>query len=86
MSVLSATIQKEVERAIVEQELLSTEKLISIRKEAEDKNIPLFSMIVSGGYITNEDLTKVTAHATKMPYVNLTSSKIDPLLSIFRCQ
>jgi len=78
VSVLSASMQKEVEKAIVAQELLSEEKLNSLRKEAESKSMPLFSLIVSGGYITNEDLTKVTAHATKMPYVNLSSSKIDP--------
>jgi len=80
MSVLSAAVLKQVENSIVEQGLLNREKLDKIHKEAEDKNIPLFSLIVSGGYISNEDLTKITAHVTKMPYVNLLNAKIDPKL------
>lgn len=34
--------------------------------------------MVSDGYITNEILTKMIASVTKMPYVNLSSSLIDP--------
>ncbi len=80
MSVLSAAVQKEVERAIVSQGLMSKQKFSKVHEESENKNIPLFSLIVSGGYISNEDLTKVTAHVTKMPYVNLINATIDPKL------
>ncbi len=78
MSILSVATQKQVEKAIVEQGLLSPEKFQEVRELAEQKDEPLFSSMITGGYITNEDLTKMVAHVAKMPYVNLTNSHIDP--------
>lgn len=78
MSVLSETLQKQVEKAIVEQGLITPEKLKKIRDEAQQKKEPLFTAVVSGGYITNEALTKTIAHVTKMPYVNLLKATVDP--------
>lgn len=78
MSMLSATLQKQVEKAVVEQGLLTPEKFREVRDEADKKNMPLFTAMVSGGYITNESLTKTIAHVTKMPYVNLQNATIDP--------
>jgi type IV pilus assembly protein PilB len=78
VSILSVTTQKQVEKAIVEQGLLSPEKFQEVRELAEQKDEPLFSSMITGGYITNEDLTKMVAHVAKMPYVNLTNSHIDP--------
>jgi len=58
MGVLSATIQKKVEKALVEQGLIDESKFSKVYKEADSKNIPVFSLLVSGGYVSNEELTK----------------------------
>lgn len=78
MSVLSEALQKQVEKAVVEQGLITPEKFQQVRHDAEEKNTPLFTEMIAGGYITNEALTKTIAHVTKMPYVNLTTATVDP--------
>lgn len=78
MSLLSADVQKQVEQAVVDEGLISPEKIRSLRDLSEKKKSPLFSMLVTEGAITNEQLTKIIAHVTKVPYVNLTNATIDP--------
>ncbi|HSX27276.1 MAG TPA: GspE/PulE family protein [Patescibacteria group bacterium] len=78
MSVLSATTQKQVENKLVADGLLKDEELSSIRVKAEHDHVPLFSLMVSEGHISNEDLTKTIAYITKVPYVNLMSARVDP--------
>jgi len=78
MSVLSASVQKGVEKSIVEQGLMTAEDMHKIRDEAKEKGVPLFSLFVSGKHVTNEDLTKTIAMVTEMPYVNLLQATIDP--------
>lgn len=78
MSVLSASVQKEVEKAIVEQGILSPEDFSKIRDEAEERNTPLFSLLVSEGHVSNEDLTRTIAQVTEVPYVNLLNAAVDP--------
>ncbi len=78
MSVLSSTAQKGIEKAIVEQGLLTPEKFHQIRDDAEKKSVPLFSLLVSEGHISNEELTKTIAQVTEVPYVNLLNATIDP--------
>jgi type IV pilus assembly protein PilB len=78
VSLLSAETQKQVEQVVVEEGLLTPEKIKELRDIAESKSIPLFSLLVSEGHITNEQLTKTISHITKVPYVNLSNAKIDP--------
>ncbi len=78
MSVLSASIQKGVEKAIVEQGMLTAEALRKIREQADDKGTPLFSLLVSEKHLSNEDLTKTIALVTEVPYVNLLEAVVDP--------
>ena len=78
MSVLSAQLQTEVEKTIVDQGIVKAEDFNKIRQQAKDKNEPLFSSLVSSGLVNNETLTKVIAQVTKMPYVNLLNSIVDP--------
>lgn len=78
MSVLSASVQKNVEKAIVEQGLITPEEFHNLRDEAETKGTPLFSLLVSDGHISNEDLTRTIAQVTEVPYVNLVNAAIDP--------
>jgi type IV pilus assembly protein PilB len=78
MSILSASIQKQVEKAIVDQGVIGSEQFIKVKQTADTKKEPLLSAMISGGYITNENLTKIIASVTKMPYVNLTNASVDP--------
>ena len=78
MSVLSATAQSQVEKKLVEDEILSQPDLTSIKVESKEKGTPLFSLLVSSGKVSNEQLTKTIAHVTRVPYVNLVDAKIDP--------
>ncbi len=78
MSVLSEETQTQVEDQLVEAKLLSRADLSELKKQAKDSGTPLFSMLVSAGKITNEQLTKATAHVSRVPYVNLLDAKIDP--------
>ena len=78
MSVLSATTQEQVEEALVHDGLITKAKVDELKKKAEDTHTPLFSLIVSDGGISEEDLTKATAQVAKVPYVNLLSTHVDP--------
>ncbi len=78
MSVLSAENQKEVEDKLVAEKLITTEKLKAVKQKADQEKLPFFSLLISEGHISNEQLTKTIAHVTKLPYVNLTNAKIEP--------
>jgi type IV pilus assembly protein PilB len=78
VSILSAAVQKQVEQAVVDDGLISPEEMNNLRKVADEKNVPLFSLLVTDNHLSNEQLTKTIAHVTKMPYVNLSEAKIDP--------
>ncbi|HET9173760.1 MAG TPA: ATPase, T2SS/T4P/T4SS family [Candidatus Saccharimonadales bacterium] len=77
MSVLSATTEQQVEDLLVKNGLVTADNLADFKKEAKAKLTPLFSYLVSNGHITEEDLTKTIATATKVPYVNLTGAKVN---------
>jgi type IV pilus assembly protein PilB len=77
MSVLSEAAQKQVESGLVQQGLLNTNTLESLRKKAETQHTPLFSLLVSEGKISNEVLTRTIAQVTKVPYVNLSEVVVD---------
>lgn len=78
MSVLSTAVQKQVEDALLHDNVLNVDKLKKLRTDAASKGVPLFSYLVSEGVLTNETLTKTIAHVANVPYVNLSNSRIDP--------
>lgn len=78
MSVLSATGEQQVTDILVSSGMLSSQKLTEARLAASQKKEPLISYLVKNNYISDEQLTKANAAITKVPYVNLTSAKIDP--------
>ncbi|MBL8121293.1 Flp pilus assembly complex ATPase component TadA [Candidatus Saccharibacteria bacterium] len=77
MSVLSASAQAEVESKLVGDAILTQAELTSLKSDAKVSGTPLFSLLVSSGKVTNEQLTKTIAHVSKVPYVNLLETKID---------
>ncbi|MCA9348272.1 type II/IV secretion system protein [Candidatus Saccharibacteria bacterium] len=77
MSVLSAVSQKNVEERLVADKLIDATRMEELKKKAEQTTTPLFSLLVAEGGIDAEDLTRITAKVTKIPYVNLMIAKID---------
>ena len=53
MSVLSVTSQKQVEDSRVHDGILTDDKLKKLKKEAEEKDVPLLSFLVSDGGVSN---------------------------------
>src|SRR5665811_1227493 len=78
MSVLSATSQQLLEDTLVKNGMLTAAKLLEARDVAAKESQPLLSYLVKHNYITDEQLTKANASITKVPYVNLSSAKVDP--------
>ena len=78
MSVLSANTEQQVKDTLVSSEVLTSEKLTEAETAAKKAHEPLFSYLVKNKYITDEQLTKVHATITKVPYVNLTTARVDP--------
>ncbi len=77
MSVLSATAQKQVEESLVSDGALTADQMKALKEKAIKESTPLFGLMVSEGHVSNEQLTKVMAQVTKVPYVNLINVKID---------
>lgn len=78
MSVLSATVQKDVENELISEGIFSPEKLKELHDAANTRSVPLFSYLVSEGALSTEQLTKTIAKVTKLPYVNLSEATIEP--------
>lgn len=78
MSVLSAATQKQVENKLVADGLISADKLTLLKQKSDHDNVPFFSLLVHEELVTNEVLTKTIASVSKVPYVNLTSARINP--------
>jgi type IV pilus assembly protein PilB len=76
MSVLSTAAQKQVEDNLVEEGALTKEQLADLKEQAEKESTPFLSFLTTGGYVPDEVLTKTIAHVAKVPYVNLSSSRI----------
>jgi type IV pilus assembly protein PilB len=77
VSVLSTENQKLVEKTLVADGVITTEKLEQIREKAKSSTEPLLSLLASDGKISNEVLTKTIAKVNKVPYVNLTDARIE---------
>jgi len=77
MSVLSTAAQQQVEETLVSQGTLTKEQLELIKSKASKQSTPLLSLLLTDGQVSEEVLTKTIAHVTKVPYVNLSSAKID---------
>lgn len=77
MSVLSEQARAQVEDELVSDDIIKRADLAELKKQSKDSGTPLFSLLVSSGKVTNEQLTKAIAHVSKVPYVNLLDAKID---------
>lgn len=78
MSVLSADNQKQLEELLVSEGLLTNEKLKELKDQASKEGEPLLVKLVADKTVDAEDMTRLTAHVTGTPYVNLTQASINP--------
>jgi type IV pilus assembly protein PilB len=78
MSLLSTESQKLVEQAVIDEGLISPEEIKKLREISEVKKMPFFSLLIADNHISNEQLTKIIARVTQVPYVNLLEANIDP--------
>src|SRR5687767_11148090 len=75
---LSVDSQQKVEDLLVKDKLINREQLDKARKTASAESKPLLTVLVEQRLISSEDLTKLVARATKVPYVNLARAVIKP--------
>lgn len=78
MSVLSATTQQLVEDSLVKEGVIAEDLLKTYKDKSAKTKTPLLTLLLHEKVISNEALTKTTAHVTKLPYVNLSNAKIAP--------
>lgn len=78
MSILSAATGQQLEETLVSGGMITPDKLAEARNAAAKAKEPLIGYLVKNNLITDEQLTKANASITKVPYVNLTSARIDP--------
>ena len=77
MSILSEATQKTIEDSLVKDKKITLADIQRIKGEAEEKSTPFFELLVTGGKVSNEYLTKVIAGINKVPYVNLLDARIE---------
>lgn len=75
---LSVDSQQKVEQLLLKNKLVSKDQLEKARKSANSQKKPLLSVLVEDNQISSEELTKIVARATNLPYVNLQNAVIKP--------
>jgi type IV pilus assembly protein PilB len=78
MSVLLADTQKQLEQLLVSKNLITSDELGKVKDKAKTSGEPLLTLLVTEGHVSNEELTKCIAQVNKVPYVNLTSARVNP--------
>jgi type IV pilus assembly protein PilB len=77
MSVLSDELQNKVKQALVEENLVTQDSLDMFQAQSDEKRAPIFETLLNSGAIGHEDLTRVIAKITSVPYVDLSTAEID---------
>ncbi len=78
MSVLSKSAQKQVEKQLVDEGIISDDALQALHKKAEAEQKPVFSLLTNEGGVSDESLTRAIADVSNVPYVNLQDVYIKP--------
>lgn len=75
---MATATQQKVEDVLVANKVISADDLATLRAQSEKEGTPLLGLLISSGKVTDEQLTKANAQIGKIPYVDLTSARIDP--------
>lgn len=78
MATLNAETQAKVEKLLVEQSLLTSERVEALKSEASNLGEPFFVHLVKEGAVAEEDLTRSIAEVAEVPYVDLRDFEIKP--------
>lgn len=76
MSVISDEVRQKVEQELLAGGMLKGAELDDLKSKASQAKVPFFSYLIQQGIITNEELTKATAIASGLPYVNLLKANV----------
>ncbi len=80
MATPSAPAALKIEDALIKGGMISAEKLAQAKADAEKAKEPLIGFMINNKIVTDEQLVKANSIITKVPYVNLTSAKVDSKL------
>lgn len=78
MSILTEESQKKLETLFVKEGIISEQELKKFRQDATKGGKPLVSLLLENKKINNEQLTRLMAQVSGVPYVNLSAAQIDP--------
>lgn len=76
MSILDFSGQLYIKNALVKDNIITNEELKDSESKSQKNKIPLLTQLIKDKKITEEQLTKYTAHANNIPYVNLLHARI----------
>jgi len=76
--VLLEDTQKQVEQLLVKNGLIEKAQLDAVHAKAKEKGEPFFQLLVTEEHVTGEELTKAIAQVTRVPYVNLSTARVNP--------
>ncbi len=68
--------QKEIESRLVANGIVGRDQLEALKLKAVENKDPLFTYLINKGILSDEQLTKLIAEVTNIPYVNLLKSKV----------
>lgn len=71
MATLTQDTQGKVEELIVSQGLIAKDKLAKLKTEAGNIGEPFFTHLIAQGALDEEDLTRLIAETSGVPYINL---------------
>jgi type IV pilus assembly protein PilB len=77
MPALTEEIQVELEKLLVEEKVLSPAQIEEHRKVAKTSGTPLFSELVQSAAVSDEELTRLIAKVSNVPYVDLSNALIE---------
>lgn len=77
MNVLSSATQSHIEEQLVSDGLITEIQLEQIKDKAAKQSEPFLTLLLKEGHISDEQLTKILAQVSNVPYVNLSQSKVD---------
>ena len=80
MATPSAPAALKIEDALIKGGMISAEKLAQAKTDAEKAKEPLIGFMIKNKIVTDEQLVKANSIITRVPYVNLTSAKVDSKL------
>jgi len=76
MSILSSDTLQQVEQSLIQQKVLTAEKIKELHGRAVVKGKPFLALLIEEKIITDEQLAKIIAGINGIPYVNLSRVRI----------